>query len=463
MVNLAAARVQVSMRFFRKVSFLALVVLWMLVPVLLGWPVLAFSTESRPPTTPTESLKGPADFDACVQLALRQSPFFTKSALEIEVRRLNEKDSKSDFFPSFTGAARYYLAQPKNPLVDNPLTYSYGVSTGNYNPLFAYLSLKANHVITQIATLAHLKVISAGLERLGKAFLELDSVENLVKLRAQSMELARENLRYARERQKLGEITPLEVQIASQEAEVATAEQAALIASKSRLLAAIKDFLGLPSDQPLQLRMAQVRRQVLGDFEPQKATLKDAESRSFDIRIKKLTQELQSWNVTLAKVKFVPSLNMAVQSPDPLSETGVRGTFFSMGLSFPIFDGFKKVRNINRQKKILNQYASEETVKTDELSQKWREVEENLKNVASALRVAQARAELARLQESQGETVYKSAEKDFSVLMAARQNRVKAQMDAMKQALVYDEAVLELRALSGDLVYHYVQESQFQK
>jgi outer membrane protein TolC len=462
MGNPAANPQRACLRPFGIVLGCALVILGLLAPVLPGGPAPALGAEARPPTTSPEPVNTPADFDSCVRLALRQSPFFTKSALEIEIRRLDEKDSKSDFFPSFTGTARYYLAQPKNPYVDNPLNYSFGVSTGNYNPLFAYLSLKASRIITQITTMAHMKVISAGLERLGKAFLELNAVEDLVKLRAQSTDLARENLRYAKEQQKLGQITPMEVQIASQEAEVAAAEQEALIASKSRLQAAIKDFLGLQPDQPLRLEMSQARRQVLGDFEPKQASLPEAESRNFDVRIKKLTQELQSWHVTLAKMKFVPSVNMALQSPDPLADTGVRGAFFSIGLCFPIFDGFKKVRNIDRQKKILHQYASEETVKSDELAQKWREAEDKLRNAATARRVAQAQAELARLKETQGETLYRTAEKDFSVLMAARQTRVKAQMDAVKKALDYDLAVLELRHLAGDVVNHYLHESQLQ-
>ncbi len=439
-------------------------ILWLLAAMLLGGSTLACGADVQPPKTAHPGIPtGPADFDSCVKLALKQSPFFTKSSVEIEIRRLDEKDSKADLFPSFTGTARYYPVQPQNPTVGSTVNYSYGVSTGNYNPLFGYLSLNASRVVTQIATLAHMKVISAGIERLGKAFLQLNAMEKLIKLRAQATEMARENLRYIEEQQRLGHITPMEVQIASQETEVAAAEQDVLISSKNRTQAAVKEFLGLKPDQPLQLQMNEARRQVLGDFEPKQANLQGAEGRNFDICIKKLAQELQSWHVTLAKMKFIPSFNMALQSQDPLSYNGVRGAFFSLGLSFPIFDGFKKFRDIDRQKKVLDQFASEETVRTDELSQKWRESEEKLTTAATALRVAQAQAELARLKEAQGETLYQTAEKDFSVLMAARQTRVKAQMDAVKKGLDYDLAVLEFRQLVGDLVYHYVNENQFQQ
>jgi outer membrane protein TolC len=221
--------------------------------------------------------------------------------------------------------------------------------------------------------------------------------------------------------------------------------------------------MGLKPDQSLRLDVTSARRQVLGDFQPKKTGLQQAEERSFDVRIKRMTKELQTYNVSLAKMKFLPSLNLSLQSPDPLTLTNARGTFFSVGLSFPIFDGFKRLRNIDRQKMVLEQYASEEEVKTSELSQKWGEAEEKLNNAAAALRVAQAQADLAKLKETQGETLYRSAEKDFSILMAGRQARVKAQTEAVKKGLDYDLAVLELRHLSGDLVYHYAHENQLKK
>jgi outer membrane protein TolC len=429
--------------------------------LLLGHPALASAAEvpqpAKEPIVPT----GPTNFDACIQLALRQSPFFTKSALEIEIKRLNEKDSKADFFPSLTGTARYYLVQPKNN--NSAQNYQWAISTGNYNPLFAYLSLKANRVVTQIATLAHIKVISTGIERLGKAFLELNSVETLIQLRARATELAKDNLRFAKERQRLGEVTSLEVQIASQEAELAAVEQEGLSSSRSRLKEAIRNFLGLKPGQDVNLDVSQARRQVLGDFDPKKATLQDAEGRSIEVRIKQMAKELQTWNVTLAKMKFVPSVNVALQSPDPLSNNNTQGTFFSVGVSFPIFDGFKRLRNIDRQKTVLEQFTSEEGVGEIELSQKWRESEEKLNTAGVAFRMAKAQAELAKLKETQAETVYKAAEKDYAVLITARQAQVKAQMDMVKKALDYDEAALALRGLSMDLVYHYVNESQVQK
>ena len=431
--------------------------------LLLVWPTPARSAVARSPAAPPILLKQPASFNDCVRVALRQSPFFTKSSLEIEVRRLDEADSRSDFFPGVNVTTRYYPSQPNNPNVSDPLDYYVAFYTGDYNPLVAYFSLKARKMITQIATLAHLKVISTGLKRLGKAFLQLDSMERLAQLQKSLAEIAQEKLRYARERQKLGEIPPMEVDIASQEEVVAKAEREAVIASQSQIREAIRNFLDLKPDQPLRLDLQQTRHQVLGDFDPARANLEEVRDRDFEVRIKQLTQKLQTYNVTLAKMKFLPNLNFALQTPDPVSSTINRGTFFSVGLSFPIFDGFKRVRDIKRQNTILKQYASEEEVKSKEISQEWREAEEKLKTTGTTLKVAQAQAELAHLKERQAETLYRRGEGDFSLFMAARQARVKAQKEAIGATLEYDLAVLELRYLSGDLVYNYVHEKQFQE
>jgi len=465
MMKQAAGPARRSALAVARLTGMALLCLSICMSLLMGRPALVRGETAKgeqcPPPPPPSAPGVPNDFDNAVRLALHQSPFFVKSALEIQVKRLGEKDSKSDFFPSLQGSARYYLVQPKNN--SSSQNYQWAISTPNYNPLFAYLSLKANRIVTQIATLGHQKGISAGIERLGKAYLEMHALQNLARLRAQATDLAKENLNYVRQRQRLGEVTPLEVQIASQEVDVAVAEQEDLSNNRKRLEEGVANFLGIQPGQPANLDVKQARRQVLNDFDPRKADLQDAETRNIDLRIKQMAKELQTWHVSLAKMKFMPSVNVSLQSPDPLSNNANGGTFFSAGVSFPIFDGFKRVREVSRQKLVLEQFGAEETVSEKELSQKWREAQQKITGANAAFHTAKSQQELACLKESQAETAYRGAEKDFSILMTARQTRVKAQMDAVKKGLEYDEAVLALRALSGDLVYHYVNECQFQK
>jgi len=437
-----------------------LLLLWVL---LLGWPTMAGSAEAQPkPAVSSPFLSRPADFDDCVKLALRQSPFFFKSSLEIEVRRLDEADSKSDFLPSLFFSSRYYLVRPRDPFATNQRDYYLAMSTGKYNPLTAYLSLKAKKVITKISILGHMKAISLGLKRLGEAFLKLDAAERLAQLQRNSHDLAKESLLYARERQKLGEIISLEVQIASLEEAVKQAERETVAASQAQTREAIQQFLGLEPDQPLSLDLHQTRGQVLGGFDPAQASLEKVRERDFDVRIRQLAQELQSWKVTEAKMEFVPDFDFKLETPDPTSSNRNEGAYFSIMCRFPIFEGFKRARDIKRQRTKLRQVASEEGQTTTELTQEWRQAEENFRVAAAALKVAEAKAKLAEMKERQAETIYRAGGENFSVFLEARQDRVKAQKEAVQAALDHDLAVLELRYLSGDLVYKYVHEDRFQ-
>ena len=92
------------------VSNLVLISLWTF--ILLGGFFLApaGATNSATSKVVKEICPGEAmDFDTCARIAIRQSPFLTKSDLEIQIRHLDEKDSKSDFLPSFNFRTRYYL------------------------------------------------------------------------------------------------------------------------------------------------------------------------------------------------------------------------------------------------------------------------------------------------------------------------------------------------------------------
>lgn len=402
------------------------------------------------------------DFDAAARLALRQSPHFTKSALEIEVRRLDEKDSKADFLPAVNLRTRYYANQPSRAGLSDPNRYVLDINTEDYNPLLAYFGLKVRKIITQIAVLSHLKVISAGLRHLGQGFLEMEALKNLAVSQAGMVDLASRHPAYAQRRLDLGEASPLEVQIALQEVEVAQAEGERLGSAREKMRDGLKGYLGVKPEERPTFDPGRARTQVLGPFNARDATLEKFRAQSFDLKIQALKKELQSWRVVLAKVKLLPSLTMGVQTPDPLYLTGVRGHFFSVGLSWPVFEGFKGWRDINRQQTVLKQAASElETTETD-LGNQWREAQDRLKSAALALKLARSQAELARLKERQGEIRHQAGE-PLTVWLPEQRARMEAERQVVLKTLEHDLAALELRHLAGDLLRQYVDEKSWEQ
>ncbi len=395
------------------------------------------------------------DFSTLVGLALRHSPAFARSALEIEVRRLDEKDSKSDFLPTITLRTKFYPHQPERAGSVNQRDYSVDVAIESYNPLVAHYSLKIRRLLTRMAVLSHLQVISEGLRQMGHAFLELEALSRLAGVQDRLLEVSRRQETYVRRLVELGEATPLEVQVAAQESEVLRGEKARLQAAQARLKERLRDVAGLKGEEPLDLDLPRGRQQVLGLGEPRDWT--QQEPHSYEARMEAIKRELQSWNITLAKLRLLPALTAAVQTPDPVAVTGVRGYFFSVGLTWPVFDGFKRLRDVTRQKTLLTQVEAEGAAKESDVRFRWREAVDKLQAAAAARDLARSQVELARLKERQAELRFQGGE-PLPQALAAQRSRLEREAQLIAREVEHDLAMLEVRALSGELVRAYVSE-----
>lgn len=439
---------------FKARGFLAI---WLVALAVLG-PSLGKAAGVAEPTPAANTAL--TNFDGLVHLALRQSPFFTKSALEIELKHLDESDSRYGMIPPLSFQTLYYLTQPGHNASSQPYTLQF--VTSPYNPFESYFSLQARKLLTQTAILTHLQVIVDGLQRLGKMFLELDTLNRVAAWQTELVSLARQNLAYEENRLRSGSSTSLEVRVAAQEAELAQVEKDRITAAQAKALAGLKSFLGLKSPQELSLDLQEARRQVLGQFDPAAATLDQARTRSYEVKIVEIRKQLQAYNITMAKTKLLPSLLMGVQTPDPLSSTQ-SGMYFYMGLNVPVWDGFSRLRNISRQKAILRQYAAEAEMKESDLNGKWQQAQEDLRSTAAAWKVAQAQEELARLKERQSEIRHQSGGEPLPVLIEGRKGRLEAQKSTALKSMDHDLSILGLRHLSGDLGASYVEASSWQK
>lgn len=445
--------------------------LGLLFKAILMWGIFFFSSVDQAPAGASAMVgKGPGlvqgsgqevlDFDTAVRLALKRSPFLQKSSLEIDVRRLDETDSRFAFVPGVTLRTRYYVNQPEQAGV-RAEPYNLEFVFDEYNPVAAYFSLKARKLLTRIAILAHHQVISKGLHLLGQQFLELALVSRLITTQAEMITLAQKNQVYFQERLKLGETTSLEAQIAVRELTLARKEKERLISYQTRLKEGIRTFAGLKADQAIHVDLKAVTPQVLGSFEASAASLSEARARSFELQIQALMKELQGMRILLAKAKILPNLFMGVQSPDPLSSVSSRGLFFSVGLSWPVWDGFQRFRDISRQKTILKQIDTDLDLKEIDLSREWGEAMDKLGTAQAALELAQSQEELAHFKARQAEIRYQQEGQSFSSLAAARREYLEAQKNSQVKLLEWEQAQLLLRYLSGNLVYHYVAEKSW--
>ncbi len=402
--------------------------------------------------------QGPLDFDACARLAFHQSPYFLKSAMDIDLRRLDESDSRWSMIPPVSLQTFYYLDRPYS--TSKP--YSLSFNWAEYNPLGSYFMLQARKMITQMAIYGHMQVISQGLERLGKQFLELASLKGLAVSQDDLIKVCKDDLAFAQNRLDIGTGTTLEVRLAAQELESAKDEKERLELSRTRTLNSLKTFLALKPEEPLSLDLHDAPRQVLGSFDPAAATLEQAKDRSFELKIEKLKTKMQEYNVSVAKTRVYPSLLLNASTPNPLySTTG--GIYVGVGLDIPVWDGLKRIRDIGRQKTILRQIGLEKDEKVGDLTDQWNAAQEDLKTAGAGLKLDQSKQEVARLKERQAEISYESGGKTLDTWLGARNDAIDAQKATANKTLEYDEDVLNLRKISGDLGYSYVDQNSWKK
>ena len=421
------------------------------------------------------------DFQEAVRIALQQSPYFAKSALDIELSRLDESDSRYGLLPTVSFRTRYYVNRPSTnnsdvitlptnpPVVVNqsravPQAYSLEFYTDSYNPLEAYFTLQARKLVTKMAQFTHIQIICDGIQRLGKMFLDLQSLKELADYQNKINDLARKNLEYIENRASLGTATSLEVRVARQELEVAQAEKKRLESSQKKARENLKSFLGLKPSEELSLDLHDVRRQILGTFDPNTATLDQAKSRSFELKIYEVRKQLQTFNITVAKTRLLPSFIAGVQNPDPLSLTagGGNNLFFSVGLQVPVWDGLKRVRNISRQKAILKQFGAEKNLKEMDLSDVWEAAQGEIQEAASVLKLSQGQEELTRLKERQADISYQSGSIQLPAYLEGQKAVLEAKKATVTKTMDYHAAVLKLRYISGDLGHSYVDQSSWQ-
>jgi outer membrane protein TolC len=415
----------------------------------------------QPPAAPTLPPGAQPTFDEAVKIAITQSPHFAKSSLDIDIRRLDETDSRYGMVPPLTFRTIYYVNRPTG--VGNSKPYSLSFTTDPYNPLGAYFTLQAQKLVTQVAVLTHLQLISLGLERLGDSYLELEALHKLAACQKDLVQVARENLTYAENRLSIGTGTSLEVKVARQQLELAKGEQEGIALALKRDVIALKNFLGLQSVQDFTPNFRDSRRQVMGNFDPVAATLEQAKGRSYELKGIELHKELQGYHVSLAKAKVFPTFIFNTQTPSPLSVSNGEGLYVGFGLEIPVWDGFKRIRNVSRQKAVLQQISAQKTEKESGIEDKWFNTLQLVQDRSVALKNAQAMESLVRLKAQQNDIRYQSGEAPLTVVLESRKEVLTVQKETLRRGLDYDKAVLKLRENSGDLGYSYVDANAWQK
>ncbi len=414
----------------------------------LAWALVLLTTSVAGAAVVQKDLPQPADFRQCLQWALKHSPRLQKSALEIKVRKLSEWDAKWAFVPSVHMQSRYFFGRPEQ----SGRPYELKFTTGTYNPVGAYFSLQANRLVSRIAVVAHVGGIEAVLARLAKSFLKLHALQNRIQLAEDRIALARRVLAYTKSLRKSGSATGLQVEVAEQTLEVAQARAMSLAVARQAALNQVKVLMGMDPSLKLALDLPAGLQQVIGSFDPKKNGLDQARRHSLELKVQRLKEQLQAMNITLAYTKFLPTFHMTLENPDPLTAENENALYFSVGIELAIWEGFKQVRNVQRQRMILQQFKQERRQKELSVTALWQGARDRVSQTRAALKLASTRERLTGLREREALIAYQVQQTTFPAFAARRMSHLEARGTLTQSELAYHEALVDLRRLTGDLL-----------
>lgn len=388
---------------------------------------------------------GSMDFNACVKLALDQSPYFRENALEIDIRRLGESDSRWAFIPSLTIRTTSYLG------LEDSSGMKLNIFLSEFDPVASYLTLKASKIFTEIAILIHQKSIADGIYDMAKKFLELETLGQIVVFQEKVLDQHLENVSFFQARHKAGAVTQVEVQLAKGQLAVAQAEREYVSAQQSTIMEGLRQFLNMDSSQQLDINLQEIKHQAVGPRNPADYSLEQARNRSFELKIHELKKELQNYKISQAYARFVPKLTVGVHQTTDLDATQVDDYYYSLSFRMNLWNGFKDVNDVERQKIILNQFKNEMRLVEIELNTKWQTTQRALSESEAALKLARLNQEMLGLKERQTEMNYSSNKRFLSALLDKRIAHLEARKDSLMKSLDHDKKVLKIRHLSGDL------------
>ena len=382
----------------------------------------------------------PLSFRDGVARALAQSPYLAVSELDVAVQRLGEADARSDFVPQFSLRTRYYLDPPAGSNERFQLSFT----VDPYNPVEAGLSLDARKRLTDLAVLSHLQAVAECLHRVGEGWLELEALSELEAVEHEGLEWAGAAAADASNRVARGLGAEPESEAAVRELEIRRLRLDHVQRTRADVLEGLAALIGAPPTEPLTVDAKGAAAQVLGDPPGAGMAWETVRDRSIEAQVRELRRKLQELRILAARAAYIPDLWLGVSTPDPLSGFNDGDFYLSVGVDIPIWDGWKRARDIARQKQELRRQDQSGLLDTLEFRSRWRAAESACRAAEidwRAAQAAEARADVRRRQAGEGEEERR-----------ARAEWLEARRRTLQAGLAWRKACLDRDALSGALI-----------
>jgi len=393
------------------------------------------------------------DFPTCVRYALVHSDALMRSRVQIQLKSLDLKDAHAEIVPDLELQVQYYLILPPS----NPETgeYNYNrtcvnVVMSNFNPMAALLKIKGMGVLVDLAKIAHFGKMAEVVGDMAKTFYKIDVLKKQIRLRKQMLALRRNKVGYGKSRLEQGAVDEVQVKLWTNSASATQVSLKTLEADLQTQTLRLKALMGYHPDYCLPLDTRNAADQVLGGFNGQMVAFSDLQASNFHLRLAAKKEQLQSVKTEGSYAAILPKPTILFQSASGLANVA-SGLYLAFGFNHTLWDGFRKIRDIKRQKMEMRSLNLERHELSKDLYQKYRQVMALLDISGERESLEQEQAKLAEQNEERVAMRYKSGVVPFEEYMDARIEKADTDINAIRSYNDRVEALIDLATLAGGL------------
>ncbi len=398
-------------------------------------------------------------FEDCVYLTIQQSPRLVGSAVEIELKRLDQ-----------TSAVWRYLPEPHMVLTvsqnltnlneDSPDTpgeygrtqFEVGFYADFPNPVATYFDTKAQTMLLGIAISTHRKAVGEAIYRIAEAYLRLQAQQEVLKAQKTLLPLAKELTDYWRNVEQVEGKQGSSVSLSQQherenELGLEKAEMEEVMERTS-----LKILAGLDPHQAFQVDLSHAD-EILQGFDGRRLSWEERWAETEDYLLLRTQIKLADYNIMLAWAQYVPNMSIAVNMTPPRGQaqpdSGTPDQFLHLSFDFPLLDWGRRYRGVQSARMTKAQAFHSLSEKRFNYQNDWLQAEQQVALAHTNLKLAENALKTARMQYDEARIGFENGLEQLPVVGARQEELVKAQIAQIRTELDWRLAQLRWMRVAG--------------
>ncbi|MGO9116133.1 MAG: TolC family protein [Desulfomonilaceae bacterium] len=356
------------------------------------------------------------------------------------------KDAHAEIFPRLDLRTQVYIAEAAGSGM--PLNVT--VWTSEFNPLLALVKIRSNEVLEDIAKEAHFNKIAEDVGAMAKLFYQIHTLEKSIKIRRQILALTQDKVNYGSSRNEQGTMDPIQVRLWDNNLRGARLKLRQLDKEREQRITELKALMAYPPDFHLPLDTRDAANQILGGFNGQFVTFADVQGGNLGLKIAAKKEQVQSNLVTGSYLALVPRPTLLMENiSNQVDRTS--GTNIAVGVEYTLWDGFRRVREIKRQKIIAEQLKLDRSELSTKLYTQFKRIRGGLELSGERETVIREQARLAELSEERALSDYKAGAITYDQYVDRRIEKIEADLDAISGPQERVADLIDLATLAGGL------------